>query len=616
MRTIGPYVVRREVTPHRAGAGPSGDGAAGRRFFARTLRATDRLTGMPVLLHPLEATVPVPQLPAHPSLLPFTGLVAEVAHSYLVTELPLPAEPESDPERAARGALEALAFLHGQGLTHGALDSGQFWRVGGAFKLSGAGLPRPGLHPAPADDLHDLGAALADLGPLPPALSGLRENPGALSARELLSRLSGEPALLLEPTPPFEVWDTEESDQPGTDELLVGGAATEAPPPPTPPTSPALASPPASSPTPEAEPGPAREPRVSPRPPVPFDLILTSEPLKAPTPEPPKTAPPAAPQRPSSALWTPEEGEIAEVRRRGPDEGRGKSPEQPEREGEASKAPPAGRRHAASRASERLKADTRRMLDHTAQRRDQVAAQVAAQANSDGAESGEAGEGSRPPAPSLHTETPQERRHREFQARQEEEALREQLAALRQANPEAAQPDAAENLADLAEIRRTTRQAAPASAAPPPTVRQLGPIRMGWDRKGERQVIRAVSPRQQLLRWLLPVLGVLVLAFAVSLLVRALRPAPAAPSAACCAVRLQLAGVGAGERAALTLVRAPQGVSLAPGSALGELPGEVRFPGPGLYRVQVSTVPPAAPRTRTLDLRVPNADLLTVSLRD
>ncbi|SEJ17114.1 hypothetical protein SAMN04488058_104200 [Deinococcus reticulitermitis] len=612
MRAIGPYVVRREVPPHRAGAGPSGEDAAGRRFFAPYLWATDRLTGMPALLHPVDVTVPLPHLPAHPLLLPFTDLVAEVAHSYLVTELPLPAEAETDPERAARGALEVLAFLHKQGLTHGALDSGQFWRVGGGFGLSGAGLPRPGLHPTPADDLHDLGAALSELGPLPPALSVLRGDPGRLSARELLRRLDAaegaaappEPA---EPDPPFEVWDAGELAEPDTAELLV----EDAPPAP-----------------------PAAPPTL--RPPVPFDLILSPEAAEAKAPAEPEPASPAA--------WSQEERDIAEVRRRPPTEARGPTPEKAEktqartepgdRAGtSADPVPPAPplaptpvRSRAASRASERLKADSRRILDHTAGRRDQVAAQVAAEAEEGQGDEAAPGQQSGPPdAPQGQAETPQQRRRREWQARREEEALREQLAALRQAAPAGPQESGdadpgqgAPGEMDIAEIRRRGPGAAPAGtpkpSAPPPTPRQLGPIRIGWDRKGERQVIRPVSPRQQLLRWLLPVLGVLVLVFALSLLVRVWRPAPPLPTAECCALRLQLAGVGAGERAALTLVRAPQGVALTPGRVLGELPGEVRFPAPGVYRVQVSTLPPAAPRSRTLDLRLPNPELLTVSL--
>lgn len=599
MRAIGPYVVRREVR-RRAGAGPGGGGAPGGRLVAPALWATDRLTGMPALLHPVEVSAPLPSLPAHPALLPFTDQVAEVAHSYLVTELPLDAEPETDPERAARGALEALAFLHGQGLTHGALGTEQFWRVGDDFRLTGAGLPRPGRRPTAADDLRDLARALGDLGPLPAALDALGEGPSAPapSAQALLGRLNGEPA-------PSSTPDAEQS----SEEADEGGAAA----------------PPVDT---------APEPPPALRPPAPFDLILTPPAPRGTGPKEAETATvgPATPPMDDPA------DDIAEMRRRNVDEApphRPPQPPEPTAGAPAVRPPPARRAPAATRASERLRADSRRMLDRSAERRDQVAAQVAA-------EGSEIEMAALPGAPEIaetpQAETPQERRRRELRARQQEEALREQLAALRRAHPapdpqegEAPPRPAREAGDDIAEFRRRGREETPTSAAaplqtPPPQKRQLGPVRIGWDRRGERQLIRSQSPRTQLLRWLLPVLGVLVLAFALSLLVREMRPAPpavaapapgSAPGAGeCCVLQLQLAGVGAGERAALTLVRPPPGVTLAGGATLGELPGEVRFPAPGLYRVQVSTLAPAAPRSRVLDLRVPNPERLTVSLEE
>ncbi|MDB5046079.1 MAG: hypothetical protein JWQ08_2129, partial [Deinococcus sp.] len=59
MKPIGPYVAAREL-PGRDLAGRSAalDGPE-----VRTFRATDRLTGMPVLVHVLPFAVPVPQVP-------------------------------------------------------------------------------------------------------------------------------------------------------------------------------------------------------------------------------------------------------------------------------------------------------------------------------------------------------------------------------------------------------------------------------------------------------------------------------------------------------------------------------------------------------------------------
>lgn len=173
MKPIGPYVAARDLT---------GDQPAG---TVRTLRATDRLTGMPVLLHVLAHVAALPDLPDHPALLRPSegGLDGDLA--YVVTELPPHALPAADPLLAARGALAGLAALHAAGQTHGGVNAAQLWSVDGRVALAGAGLPW-GPEPTPAGDLRDLLGALETLGGVPPAL---RDAPAGASAHDLLARL-------------------------------------------------------------------------------------------------------------------------------------------------------------------------------------------------------------------------------------------------------------------------------------------------------------------------------------------------------------------------------------------------------------------------------------------
>jgi hypothetical protein len=177
VKPIGPYVAARDLT----GEQPAGT--------VRTLRATDRLTGMPVLLHVLPHVAALPDLPDHPALLRPSegGLDGDVA--YVVTELPPHALPASDPLLAARGALAGLAALHAAGQTHGGVAAAQLWSVDGRVALAGAGLPWGG-EPTPAGDVDDLLAALKTLGGVPPAL----RSAAAASAGELLARLDAPAA--------------------------------------------------------------------------------------------------------------------------------------------------------------------------------------------------------------------------------------------------------------------------------------------------------------------------------------------------------------------------------------------------------------------------------------
>ncbi|WP_026332424.1 PEGA domain-containing protein [Deinococcus apachensis] len=173
MKPIGPYVAARELT---------GDRPAG---AVRTLRATDRLTGMPVLLHVLPHAAPLPGLPPHPSLLSPSEGGIDGDTAYVVTELPPHALPASDPLLAARGALSGLAALHEAGLTHGGVGPAQLWSVDGRVALAGAGLPWGG-EVNPTQDLSDLADTLRTLGGIPPAL---RDAPAGATARDLLARL-------------------------------------------------------------------------------------------------------------------------------------------------------------------------------------------------------------------------------------------------------------------------------------------------------------------------------------------------------------------------------------------------------------------------------------------
>ncbi|GAA5435603.1 PEGA domain-containing protein [Deinococcus aquaticus] len=180
MKPIGPYVAAREL-PGRTGSP------------VRTLRATDRLTGMPVLLHVLPYPLTLPDLPDHPALLPVVDSGMDGDQAYVVTELPLQARPADDALLTARGALAALSALHERGLTHGGLNAAQLWSVDGRVLLAGAGLPWGG-DPLPSDDLYALGVLLAGMGTLPAALRPLTEQPGHLSAAAALARLNSEQA--------------------------------------------------------------------------------------------------------------------------------------------------------------------------------------------------------------------------------------------------------------------------------------------------------------------------------------------------------------------------------------------------------------------------------------
>lgn len=241
MKPIGPYVAARDL---------GGDPTAA----VRTLRATDRLTGMPVLLHVLPHAAPLPELPDSPALLRPSEGGMDGGAAYIVTELPPHAHPARDPLLAARGGLEGLTALHAAGLTHGGVSAAQLWSVDGQVALAGAALPWGG-DPTPQEDVRALLAALETLGKLP---TSLRDAPENATAADLLTRLDAP----LE-APPLRA------------------------------TSPAEA---------EAEPAPDPDPAPADGPDAPSSIVVTAaptqvapDPAPANTPEPSRVAPPPSP---------------------------------------------------------------------------------------------------------------------------------------------------------------------------------------------------------------------------------------------------------------------------------------------------------------------------------
>lgn len=154
MKPIGPYVAVQALPPPASGV-------AAADSLIQTLRATDRLTGIPVLLHVLPQAQRLPELPASPHLLPVVDSGVDGEQAYLVTELPLQAHPAQDPLLAARGALAALDTLHGHGLAHGGVSRAQLWSHDGGVALAGAGLPWR-EDATPQADLSDLARTLQE----------------------------------------------------------------------------------------------------------------------------------------------------------------------------------------------------------------------------------------------------------------------------------------------------------------------------------------------------------------------------------------------------------------------------------------------------------------------
>jgi len=563
MKSIGPYVVLREVVVGEGrGAAPAAGESAPRRSTARTLWAADRLTGLPVLLHPLSAIAPAPRLPAHPRLLPFTDMVVEMAGAYLATELPPQTRPARDPTQAARVRGQARCGRDGaQGVELGLSEQQLAGALAHVPALKAAQEPPPAIFDSPDDIV--LGGALADdvMG-APPTVEAVEQE---ITSVQTLpeSEVPVTPA----PLSPQEVAlaAEESATQEAASEVVV------------------IAAQPSTLEVSEMQRRPASESAMEtpPEPALPTALFGgLSEPSPA----------EAAPAVETESLVS---------------------------ESAAPARPRAVRRAAGRQARDRLKADHRRRLDLSELRLRRTAAEVEQLQTPAGAQSTVSV--AVPPASAEEHggASPQERRRLEQQAWEEQVALDARLAAARRAQAPRERPASVlvpgaalgGELAEIAEVQRRPRQRPAARAqGMVRAARQLAPIRMGWGRDGERQVLRQRGPREELLRWLLPTLGVLLLAFAVSAVPRALRSAAPAP---CCDVAFQLLGAGTGQRADLTLLSAPPAAGWQRGARLGQAPGTLHLPAPGTYRIKVSAAGYAPAR---VDVTAPRHEPVTVQL--
>lgn len=578
MKPIGPYVAAREL---------SGD-----QQTVRTLRATDRLTGMPVLLHLLPGPVTVPDLPDHPALLPFTDQGLDGSQAYVVSELPLHAQQAADPLLAARGALQALDALHSAGLVHGGVGPAQLWSVDGEVVLAGAGLAWGAREASAQADLRDLAQTLDALGGLPARLAALRDAPGTLSARDALARLK----------------------QPAGEAAVTGMSTVTATQVPTPkPAEPAHIQPaPASGPPPQQHPVSGRAPAPS-RGSAP--LLHDGSPIVLGDPEPPAADQSAEGQDPAPAE-VPSTVETIVIAASPPvasslvadPAGRESPQERRRRENEARRAQAIQDAQAgARRKAERLRAQAE-------EQRAAVPEPIRigftdAKAASDDADlpdwTPEAG-GSTPPAARLQMRT-----------------VERLPASLRRVTkpvvPEAPGPEA--------QTRHEPQDfLQPAEPGRLPGRRlKSEPIRIGWDEDESWRVVREPQPepsgtRPSLPRWLLALMAALLLIVVGVWVAREMAGRAASAQsgasqtasavASCCEVRFVVQGA-AGRGAELFVLDAPDGANLTPGQDLGRAPGVVRFPVRGRYRLRVVAdgYSPAI-----LNLTVPRASAVNIGL--
>jgi len=611
---------------------------------------------MPVLVHVLPGASPVPQLPDHPALLPYSDEGIDEGDAYLVTELPLHAVPASDPVLAARGALAGLAALHGSGLVHGGVSASQLWSVDGHVALAGAGLPWSPEPGSPDDDLRALADALAALGGVPEQLRALQDSPGTLTAQAALARLqpSAAPEHLAQPShpaqpshlapPTVQVWPAQASpvdleaadEQPntsttphdGTPIILQEAAADDL----------------ASSGSDSAPPVVA-EPMSD----VPggkaewawVDVAFTSGPEAPTQPLPTQDADsgqleagkpnPDQPAHHQPSLDVPVVIQI-DLTQSDPTQPGPVQPSAPP----ASEVPDAGVTIKAVRPAEASEEPP--ILP--------AVPPVSAYSN----------------APPGVAETPQERRKRQnderrAQAMQDSKAAAERRAAARRER-EAAQPAAVHiDFDDLPELPAAGSEGhqpegvgirfpdpvdverVPASMRRPPLPaaaseggagQEVGrlparrthgePIRIGWAEDDSWRVVRtpgkSAPPRPTAPSWLLPLLAALLLIGGAVWAYSALSPsrgtgtAPAATDPLCCTVRFTVQGA-AGVTARLTVLAAPDGANLTPGQEIGVAPGPVKLPVRGTYRLRVAADGYAP---GTLTVTAPASQPITIDL--
>ncbi|MFK7603425.1 hypothetical protein ACI3L1_14565 [Deinococcus sp. SM5_A1] len=579
MKPIGPYVAVQALPP-------PANGVAAADSPIQTFRATDRLTGIPVLLHVLPYAQGLPEVPFSPHLLPVVDSGVDGEQAYLVTELPLQAHPAQDPELAARGVLAALSALHGSGMTHGGVSGAQLWNHDGGVALAGAGLPWR-EDATPQGDLSDLALTLQALGALPEVLRPLLQQPGSLSAYGALALLVGDVAEQEQKTAGQQEAAVElPLDQPAalgqpseekkaaailsgpSGSEVSGGQSAVAP----------------SSPV-ELAPVPSGKDAAS----SPFGtgergvdgegsavgsaqtetVELASEQGQTSVVSPFSNAP-------TGQLETPQER-----RRRQNDERQ----EQAALDSQA----------AAERRAAHLKEQSEQEMREIAQSAELAARGVPVP---EPFQMGFAADHTDDVAGNVGGAVPG------LQTRQVERLP----ASLRRPGGEA-----------LDGTGTVQRLPSAASAAGTPARRDLPPIRIGWDEDDSWRVVRTAPKSSQpspLLRWGPLALVVIVLLGAA--LLWALRPARAASTAAgsaatgvpCCNVDFTLRGA-AGVTAQLNVVSAPASAKLAANQTLGLAPGKVNFPVQGTYQLNVVA---EGYRSAPLTVTVPRTQPVTIDL--
>lgn len=616
MLSIGPYVVVREISTPHPGT-PDGTG--------RTYRATDRLTGIPVLLHHLPDLTGLPQLPAHPALLPFTDLVVHAGEAFLITELPPNAVPARDPMQAARGALMALGALHENGLAHGGMNTAQLWSVDGPVRLAGGG--RFELTPefSVARDLQALATTLEDLGGLPPILSLLRTEPERLSAREALELLqtgegtpgqkhSGPPSatrgVRFQATDPAAL---RQAHLPNLDPLSLLNPSAPLPHTPSFVTQAVWTSTqePSSS---NTDAGVPEQPQA-----LPFTLDISQWDLpdfmQADTVVTPLDSAdsPDAPTSPASTVSLGWQNVNRPLTQRPAPEVTA-TPDTTLPPPEESLATRQGRkaRAAASQALHRLKSDGQRLRQLQEARRDEAAAQLEhleGQEQAGAVPQGTLVSGNESLPSSQSAETPQERRRREHQARLEEEQLAERLAEKR--GPSAPVPPTPVARADSPTEISSLESDVTADRRQRKSVKMRWDDRTGsWQRVGEGEQVRPTRPTVPWWVWLLA--GTIALLLFLGS--RAFRsgqapPAAATPASRCCQVDFRVSG-NAGQ-VGISLLNTTSKTPWKAGQVIGQAPGTLNLPGEGTYKLAVSSegFTPA-----TLDVTVPTTEPVTINL--